>query len=224
MLQGLWTGEYLRIVLPELRTEIAFFPFPELIANRTLMEPAFRERRGREVLAIFELSKGYLFAVQSGPVVVLKGLRIQLFNHPKAAELSLRAIPMAVMVAILGGEFAFGEHVNRLNAGHYLDREGENGFPAGLGLLLVVQVEARGRCVPHAGQSAQVVVHLIKEIGLAATGEVEEEHAGTRTPPDIGAPEHSADPGTEEIRQAHCVHVSDRRRPLNHDGVAPSVA
>src|SRR5687767_12514409 len=79
-----------------------------------------------------------------------------------------------MMVMVLGGKLAAGKGINALDAGNHLHRKGEGRLPASLGTLLVLKVEAGGRCILDASRSAHVVVDRMKQVGLDATGQVEE--------------------------------------------------
>src|SRR5688500_17636860 len=92
----------------------------------------------------------YRLPMHARRIVRLKDLRIELLHHAEAAKLPLGAVPVAVVVAVFGRQLSPRELVDYLDTGHYLDREWQRRLPAGLGALLVSQVELGGRPVLHA--------------------------------------------------------------------------
>ena len=74
-------------------------------------------------------------------VEVLEDLGVELLDPAEAAELALGAVPVAVVIAVLGGQLAAGEIIDHLHPLDDLDREGQRRLPAGLRLVEVRQVE-----------------------------------------------------------------------------------
>src|SRR5262245_2670003 len=97
--------EQWRIARPILLGIIELLPIAELFADRSLMEPGLGKCRSREERAV-NLREQRVDAVETGFVVFLERFRIQLLDHAETAELPLRAIPVAVVVAILGRQLA----------------------------------------------------------------------------------------------------------------------
>src|ERR1039457_835324 len=69
-----------------------------------------------------------------------------------------------------------------------------------------------------------MIVHLVQQVRLDGSSEVEEKYPRTRKRCDIGAPQHSGGSDTQEVGQPNRVHIRNRRRALNYDRVAPTVA
>ena len=65
-------------------------------------------------------------------MIVGEGLGVELLDHAEAAELALRPVPVAVVVAVLGRQLAVGDLVDHLDARDHLHREGQRRPPARL--------------------------------------------------------------------------------------------
>src|SRR5262245_364945 len=112
--------EHRRVIRPELGAVIHFCPVSELLSDWSLVEPGLRQRWGGKALSVVDLGKGGYFPVQTWLVVEIEGLAISLVNPAKAAKLTLRSIPVAVVIAILRGELAAGDRINRLDLSYHL--------------------------------------------------------------------------------------------------------
>src|SRR5262245_1306103 len=105
-----------------------------------------------------------------------KDLAVELLDHAKAAKLSLHPIPVAVMIAVFGGEPALGKLIDGFDFGDNLDRERQWRLPAGLQVLLIFEIKGSGRCISHTGDGPDMIIHLVQEIRLVSASKVEKEH------------------------------------------------
>ena len=170
------------------------------------------------------LAKNGLCAMQPAAVVLVERLGVELLDHPEAAKLALGPVPVAVVIAVFGGELALGKMVDDFDARDDLDGKRQRRLPASRRTLLILQIEARRGRVLDLGHRADVVVHLVQQIRLQAAGEIEKEQVVARQAIGVAAPEHAADAAAEHIDEAHGIHVGDRRRAEDGDGIAPAVA
>src|SRR5205809_913480 len=114
--------------------------------------------------------------MQSCSMEIFKYFGIPLVHPPKTTKLSLCSIPVAMMIAIFGGQLAAGDRINHLDAGHHLHREGQVSFPAGCEAFLVLEVEVGGRSISYTSDRTHVVVHLAQHVRLDTSSEIEKEH------------------------------------------------
>ena len=129
------------------------------VLDLPLVKPGAGQRRRREEGRIHRLEA--LQAMQALRVVAGEGFAIELLDHAEAAEFALVAVPVALVVAIFGGELAAGEFVDHLDAGDDLHRKWKPAGPARRGPALVLDIEARGWCIFHEGTRAGVVIALV---------------------------------------------------------------
>src|SRR2546421_11594563 len=110
---------------------------------------------------------------------LFKHFCIPMIHTPEATELPLCPVPVAMMIAVLSGEFAARKGINDLDPCNDLHGKWQRCFPAGRELLLVLEVKLGRWSVCHTGHSTHLVVHLIQQVGLDAARKIEKEHIGT---------------------------------------------
>ena len=114
----------LGIARPVVRGPVQFLPVSGLLVHRPLVEPGLGEERRGEVLVEYRLEP-CLRPMGAGRVIVGEGLGVELLHHAEAAELALRPVPVAVVIAVLGRELALGDLVDHLDARHHLHGKGQ---------------------------------------------------------------------------------------------------
>ena len=114
-----------------------------------------------------------------GPVApareVGEGLGVELLDHAEAAELALRPVPVAVVVAVLGRELAAGD----LRRSPRPAPRPAPGTAAACASASRVAPRPPGRTAVEGaycdrGHRAHVVVHLVEQVGLDPAGQIEE--------------------------------------------------
>src|SRR5438445_13441581 len=83
-------------------------------------------------------------AVEPAIAVIRKRFAVVLLNQSETAKLAFFAIPVAVAIAVLGGQLSLGNFIDDLHARHGLYRKRQGGSPARRDALPVFQVEADG--------------------------------------------------------------------------------
>jgi len=162
--------------------------------------------------------------MQPGAVVGLERLRVDLLDAAEAPELALDPVPVTVPVVVLGRQLAAGDGVDCLHLGHDGDDEGQRGSPTCGRPRRIGQGVAGGGSVGDPGDGTDVVVDLLEESRLAASGEVEEVHRGASRRRCIATPKDAAGAGSEQVRDPQAFQLAGGRRSYNCDRVAPAVA
>src|SRR5262249_10177739 len=129
------------------------------ITDRSQVKPSARLRRRREVLRLYHLEPP-IAGVHPRGTELFEDLSVAVIHAPEAAELALHAVPIAVVVAVLGRELAAGKRVEDLDSRHDLHGERERRLPARLGPLLVRQKKAYRGCIAHTGDRTHVIAHF----------------------------------------------------------------
>src|SRR5437764_8895966 len=117
--------------------------------------------------------------MQSRSMEIFKHFGIPLIHAPETAKLPFCPVPVAMVVAIFGGELAARDGIDHFDACHHLYWKWQCCFPAGCETFLVLQVEAGGGSITDTSYSTHVVVHLVQHIGLGTTRKIEKEHIRT---------------------------------------------
>ncbi|GJE41268.1 hypothetical protein AEGHOMDF_0430 [Methylobacterium soli] len=198
-------------------------PVAEFVADRSLVKPVARQRRGREKGPV-DRRERHPRPVQPGAAERLERFRVDLLDLGKAAKLALRAVPIAVAVAVLGRQLAFRQHVDDLDARNDMHRKRQRRLPARCGRPLVGDIEAGRRGVVDPGDRAAVIVRRPEQVGFAPAGEVEEEEAVALAAVGRAGPENALDARTQDVRQADRRWIGDGRRAGDGDGRAPAIA
>ena len=189
-----------------------------------LVEPTAGQQGWRIALLTEQFGQCGVVALQAASGVAGEDLGVELLHHAETAELAFNAVPVAVVVSILGGQRAAGEFVADLDAFDHLNREWQCAAPACGGRGLVAQKELRRRHIAHLGDGTEVVVHAVQQVGLVAASQVEEEVRGSAAAVGIARPQDAGDARTEQVRQPHADYGVDRRRAADRAGRAPTVA
>src|SRR4051812_30409082 len=113
------------------------------------MEPGAGARR-RRPRALIPVGRGGEVGV--GPMF----LGVELLNHAEPAELPIRAIEVAVVIAVAGHQPAASDPVVGLDPLDYLHRERKPSDP-GTAVPLILEIEAGGRRVANPGLRAEIV-------------------------------------------------------------------
>src|SRR5262245_36620314 len=111
-------------------------------------------------------------SVKAGLREILERLGVELINSPKAAELALPAIVVAVMILVRGDQLGLTDMINNLDFVHHLNgkRQWCNPWSA---VRLILKKIAGGWGVTHSCRRPHVVIHADQDIGLDSTAEVE---------------------------------------------------
>ena len=136
--------EVWRITGPVLSGSVQFCQSPNSSPTGPWWNQVLVSVGGRKVLAVDFGEAGASAPCRPAAVIFFKGFGIELLHHAEAAKFPFGAVPIAVMIAVLGGELALGEMIDDLDTGHYLHRKRQGCLPAAGGAFLIFQIKARG--------------------------------------------------------------------------------
>src|SRR5438876_1209819 len=110
--------EYLRILRPVVAAQVQLPPLTILEIDGALMKPGPGQGRRREM---FLGNRGE--GCSTRRMEVTEDLGIELLHHAEASELTLGAVPVALVVAVLGCELALRDLIDRFHPGNHMHRE-----------------------------------------------------------------------------------------------------
>jgi hypothetical protein len=186
------------------------------------MKPGAGQSRRREMDRFYLVKT--LRAMQSFRVIAIEAFRVELLHHAETTEFAFVAIPIALVIAVFGGELAAGNLVDHLHTGHDLDRKRQPRAPARLRQGFISEIETSGRRVFDQGTGAGMVVPLVEQIGLEPASEVQKLVGAIGKGAEIVGPEEALSAVASHVDEPHGIDLGNRRRAVDHDGIGPPIA